>query len=150
VVFTDNNPEDAQRMVYELISFAWTARREFMFEIEPLEKSVARAKEMGDPSKGPIMLLDHYDNCASGEPIEYLVAHRESGMGLIVTGQHCPGNSGSWLIGVANWDPDFCDTSFPRWPMRIEAQDYRNGFQPSLFIEAPEGVTVTCLTRANV
>ena len=71
---------------------------------------------------------DDYDNCASGEPIEYLVAHRASGTGVVVTGQHCPGKSGSWMIGVANWDPDFADTDFPRWPMRIEAQDYRNGF----------------------
>ena len=90
-----------------------------------------------------------YDNCASGAPIEYLVAHRESGMGVVVTGQHCPGKSGSWMIGVANWDPDFADTDFPRWPMRIEAQNYRNGFQPSLVIEAPDGVTVTCLQRSG-
>lgn len=66
---------------------------------------------------------------------------------VIVTGQHCPGHAGSWLIGVANWDPDAADTDFPRWPMRIEPQNYRNGFQPSLVIEAPEGVTLTCLQR---
>ena len=90
---------------------------------------------------------DHY--CASGKPIEYLVAHRESGMGLIVTGQYCPSHSGSWLIGVANWDPDHADTDFPRWPMRIEPQDYRNGFNPSLVIEAPDGVTLTCLQRQD-
>ena len=77
VVFTDNNPEDAQRMVDELISFAWKARREFMFEIEPLEKSVQRAKEMGDPTKGPIMLLDHYDNCASGGTMDTTDTLRE-------------------------------------------------------------------------
>jgi len=33
-------------LVDELTSFAWKARREFMFEIEPLEKSVQRAKDM--------------------------------------------------------------------------------------------------------
>jgi len=77
VVFTDNNPADAQRMVDELISFAWKARREFMFEIEPLEKSVARAKEMGDPTKAPIMLLDHYDNCASGGTMDTTDTLRE-------------------------------------------------------------------------
>ena len=92
---------------------------------------------------------DDYDNCASGKPIEFLVAHRESGMGLIVTGQYGPGHSGSWLIGVANWGPDHADTDFPRWPMRIEPQDYRNGFNPSLVIEAPDGVTLTCLQRQD-
>lgn len=90
---------------------------------------------------------DDYDNCASGEPIEYLVEHGK--YGLVVTGQHCPGNSGSWMIGVANHDPDYTDREFPRWPMRIEPQNYRNGFQPSLVIEAPEGVTIRCLTGAD-
>lgn len=90
---------------------------------------------------------DDYDNCASGEPIEYLVSDWATGNAIVVTGQHCPGNSGSWMIGVANHDPDAEDKDFPRWPMRIEAQDYRNGFQPSLVIDAPAGVTVRCLQR---
>lgn len=64
VVITDNNQADAQAMVDELLRFAWNARREFMFEIAPLDASVARAKAMTAP--GPVFLLDHYDNCASG------------------------------------------------------------------------------------
>lgn len=71
---------------------------------------------------------DDYDNCASGKPIEYLVLgpaiDGQPQLGVVVTGQHCPGNSGSWLIGVANYDPDAEDRDFPRWPMHIEAQDY--------------------------
>jgi hypothetical protein len=90
---------------------------------------------------------DDYDNCASGRPIEYLVEHKETGLGLVVTGQHCPGNSGSWLIGVAIHDPELDDPDLPRWPMRIEAQNYRNGFQPSLVIDAPEGLTIRCLQK---
>ena len=92
---------------------------------------------------------DDYDNCANGEPIEYLVEHPETGLGLVVTGQHCPGNSGSWMIGVANHDPQFDDRDFPRWPIRMEAQDYRNGFQPSLVIDAPDGVTIRCLQKES-
>src|SRR5439155_12586874 len=41
--------------------------------LEPLEASLARAKAIGSsqagapkPGEGPIVLLDHYDNCASG------------------------------------------------------------------------------------
>lgn len=90
---------------------------------------------------------DDYDNGASGRPIEYLVSDPATGLGIVVTGQHCPGASGSWMIGVANHDPDYSDRDFPRWPMRLEAQNYRNGFQPALVIEAPEVVTLTCLTR---
>ena len=90
---------------------------------------------------------DDFDNCASGKPIEYLV--RLSDAGVVVTGQHCPGNSGSWMIGVANYDPKCEDRAMPRWPMRIEPQDYRTGFNPSLVIEAPDGVEVVCLTRGE-
>lgn len=92
---------------------------------------------------------DDFDNCASGEPIEYLVEDPATGLGIVVTGQHCPGNSGSWMIGVANHDPDCCDCDFPRWPMRIEPQNYRNGFNPALIIEAPDGATVICLQRKS-
>ena len=37
-----------------------------MFDIEPLEASVRRAKAMGAPGQLPVVLLDHYDNWASG------------------------------------------------------------------------------------
>lgn len=90
---------------------------------------------------------DDFDNCASGKPIEYLVKDPATGLGIVVTGQHCPGNSGSWMIGVANFDTEASDEDFPRWPMRIEPQNYRNGFNPALIVEAPDGVTVTCLQR---
>lgn len=92
---------------------------------------------------------DDYDNCASGKPIEYLVEDKANDCGIVVTGQHCPGNSGSWLIGVANHDPNHADCDFPRWPMRIEPQKYRKGFQPSLVIEAPDEVSIRCLQRAE-
>lgn len=90
---------------------------------------------------------DDYDNCASGKPIEYLVLDPSTKLGVVVTGQHCPGNSGSWLIGVANYNPAADDVDFPRWPMRIEPQNYRNN--PSLVIEAPDGVEVHCLQRGE-
>ncbi|HEY0420058.1 MAG TPA: M81 family metallopeptidase [Acetobacteraceae bacterium] len=66
VVFTDDDPADAQRMVDELLDFAWRARRDFTFGIEPLESSVARAKSLGRTGELPVVMLDHYDNCASG------------------------------------------------------------------------------------
>ena len=110
------------------------------------EPVVLRFEGYSDDTFGEVEYFkDDYDNCASGKPIEYLVTDPATGLGIVVTGQHCPGNSGSWLIGVANHDPEHDDRDFPRWPMRIEAQDYRNGFQPSLVIEAPAGVTIRCL-----
>lgn len=77
VVVTDNDPAGAQAMVDELISAAWKARREFMFDIEPLETSVRRAKAMGAPGQLPVVLLDHYDNCASGGTMDTTDTLRE-------------------------------------------------------------------------
>jgi microcystin degradation protein MlrC len=77
VVVTDNDPDAAQAMVDELLGAAWQARREFMFEIEPLEASVRRAKTLGAPGQLPVVLLDHYDNCASGGTMDTTDTLRE-------------------------------------------------------------------------
>ncbi|MBK1659467.1 M81 family metallopeptidase [Paracraurococcus ruber] len=67
VVYTDRDQADAQRMVQELLDFAWQAREQFVFRPEPLADSVARAKAAGvTKADKPVVLLDHYDNCASG------------------------------------------------------------------------------------
>jgi hypothetical protein len=86
---------------------------------------------------------DDYDNCASGEPIEYLVQHPATGLGVVVTGQYCPGQSTGWMIGIANYQPDDSDVRMPVWPMRFSPLGGLNG----LVIEAPEGSVVRCLTR---
>jgi microcystin degradation protein MlrC len=77
VVVTDNDPDGAQAMVDELLSAAWQARREFMFDIEPLEASVRRAKTLAAPGQLPVVLLDHYDNCASGGTMDTTDTLRE-------------------------------------------------------------------------
>ena len=63
VVVTDGDLGKAQALCDELLDMAWQAREQFVYRIEPLEKSLLRAREM---RAGPVMLLDHYDNCASG------------------------------------------------------------------------------------
>lgn len=63
VVVTDGDPELAARYRDELLDMAWKNREAFVYRIEPLAESLARAKQATD---GPIILLDHYDNCASG------------------------------------------------------------------------------------
>jgi microcystin degradation protein MlrC len=63
VVCTDNDSALAARLRDELLDEAWSGRREFVFESEPLEESVARARQM---TEGPVFLLDHCDNSASG------------------------------------------------------------------------------------
>lgn len=89
-----------------------------------------------------------HDNCGNGRVVEYLVLGPKDGPqpqeGLVVSGQFGRHGSG-WSVSVANHDPEGLDVAMPRWPMRIEPQRYRNSFQPSLVIEAPEGVTIKCL-----
>ena len=63
VVVTDNDPALARRWCDELLDMAWDARAQWVYEVEPLSKSFARAKAM---DARPVVLLDHYDNAASG------------------------------------------------------------------------------------
>jgi microcystin degradation protein MlrC len=68
VVVTDGDRDLAERLRDELLDRAWVDREDFVYKVEPLEQSLARAKAMPVPAagEGPIILLDHYDNCASG------------------------------------------------------------------------------------
>jgi microcystin degradation protein MlrC len=63
VVVTDGDRARAAAWCEELLDEAWRERETFVYRIEPLEDSLARAKAMAD---GPVILLDHYDNTASG------------------------------------------------------------------------------------
>ena len=93
---------------------------------------------------------DDFDNCASGEPIDYLVTHPDFAGGVIVTGQHGrtaedEQTSMAWQIGVAPHDPEDADTPMPDWPIRIVNGD--RGYSPALLIDVPAGVIVSCLNR---
>lgn len=65
VVVTDNDPAAAQALVDRLLDAAWAAREAFVFRTEPLAASVAEARRLGEAG-GPVVLLDHCDNSASG------------------------------------------------------------------------------------
>ena len=67
VITTDNDMALAERLRDELLAAAWAQREAFVYKLEPLEESVARAKTM---TEGPVFLLDHYDNAASGGPMD--------------------------------------------------------------------------------
>ena len=74
----------AKSCVDELLDFAWREREKFVYEVEPLATSLTRAvqaqKREGD---GPVILLDHYDNTASGgtmDTTEVLAAVIDAGL----------------------------------------------------------------------
>ncbi len=53
----------AAELLDELLAMAWARRADFVFETEPVEKSIAHAKTLGAE---PIILADHGDVCGSG------------------------------------------------------------------------------------
>jgi microcystin degradation protein MlrC len=79
VVVTDNNVKLAESLCDQLLKQAWDNRDAFVYEIEPLSKSVARAKAIsqGVSVDEPIVLLDHYDNAASGGTMDTTVVLAE-------------------------------------------------------------------------
>jgi microcystin degradation protein MlrC len=69
VVVTDNDPALARRWCDELLEMAWSQRAKFVYQAQPLAESIAQAKAIADAKpagSGPVVLLDHSDNCASG------------------------------------------------------------------------------------
>src|SRR5919197_6224564 len=60
VVVTDANQKLAEDLRDELLGRAWVEREAFVYQIEPLQQSVARAKAMPprQSGDGPIVLLD--------------------------------------------------------------------------------------------
>jgi microcystin degradation protein MlrC len=65
VVVGDGEPAAAGALLDELMAQASDRRADFVFEIEPVETSLARARDL---EGGPIILVDHGDNCGAGGP----------------------------------------------------------------------------------
>ena len=63
VIVADDNTAAAEQLRNALLDMAWDRRAEFVFEVEPLSESIARAKTL---EGGPIVLVDHADNVFSG------------------------------------------------------------------------------------
>ncbi len=69
VVVTNGDQGLAKRWCDELLGLAWEQRSKFVYKIEALPASMARAAGLAaakPAGSGPIVLLDHSDNCASG------------------------------------------------------------------------------------
>jgi len=57
----------AQQVCERMLAIAWERRAEYVFHPEPLAQSVARARALGAGAHaGPVLLIDHCDNCGSG------------------------------------------------------------------------------------
>lgn len=84
VTVTDGDAASAAAIRDELLDQAWADREAFVYHVEPLAASLARARELADgPGQGPVVLLDHYDNTASGgtmDTTEVLSAVLDAGL----------------------------------------------------------------------
>ena len=92
VVVADSDVPVAGRLLDELMAMAWERREGFVFDIEPVEISLERAKELDN---GPTILVDHGDNCGAGGPqdnMEVLEKVLQLGFEDVVAGPF--------------WDPD--------------------------------------------
>ena len=63
VVVADRDAAQARAFCDRLLDMSWARRRDFVFDIEPVEVSLARARTLDG---GPIVLADHGDNTGAG------------------------------------------------------------------------------------
>jgi len=63
VAIADGDKAAAEAACERLLDYAWKERKEWIFHSEPLAETITKAKKI---TEGPVILLDHADNTASG------------------------------------------------------------------------------------
>lgn len=75
VVVTDDDAETARALADGIAQIAWDGRDDLVWADSDLAVSIARAKEI---TEGPVLLIDHADNCASGGTQDVMTVLREA------------------------------------------------------------------------
>jgi microcystin degradation protein MlrC len=78
VTVADGNRSQAEAACQAILDIAWRRKEDFIYRGEPLEQAIARAKQMAEGGGGPVLLLDHADNCASGANQDTMYVLREA------------------------------------------------------------------------
>lgn len=89
VVVADGDAEQALLACDRMLGIAWSRKEDYVYHGEPLDRAVARAKQLEAETGGPILLLDHADNCASGatqDTMHVLKAALDQGLTGIAVG----------------------------------------------------------------
>lgn len=76
------------------------------------------------------------------EDVAIISVRAPSGEALIVTGEFDQANTGTWTIGITNYNED---TPIPAWPIRFE--NGRASYSPVLVLEAPDDVVLEDLNH---
>jgi microcystin degradation protein MlrC len=74
IVVANRDRAKAEQTCDKLLDAAWARKNDFVYQHEPLEQAVARAKTLSD---GPTILLDHADNVGSGGTSDSMVVIAE-------------------------------------------------------------------------
>lgn len=89
VIVCDRRTEAGLALRDRLLAMAWERRADFLYQGAPLAGQVARARTLGD---GPIVLVDHGDNTASGGTQDVMSVIEEvmhQGLTDVVAGPLC-------------------------------------------------------------
>jgi microcystin degradation protein MlrC len=78
VTVADGDRSLAEQHCQSILDVAWQRKEDFIYRGEPLAAALARAKTLGRETGGPILLLDHADNCASGATQDSMFVLREA------------------------------------------------------------------------
>jgi microcystin degradation protein MlrC len=89
VVVSDGVRKDADALRDRLLRQAWERREQFVFPLEPMQDSIARAAAM---RHGPVLLVDHGDNCGAGGVTDVMTVLEEvmhQGLEDVAAGAFC-------------------------------------------------------------
>lgn len=93
VVAVADDAVTARQVCDDLAALLWERRKEFVYLEEPLATSISAAKAAAaKPGKGPVLLLDHGDNCMSGgtcDTMDVLAEALDQGLDGIAAGPIC-------------------------------------------------------------
>jgi microcystin degradation protein MlrC len=78
VTVADANRAAAETACNSILDVAWAQKEDFIYRGQPLQEAITQARRMGEQSGGPILLLDHADNCASGSTQDTMYVLREA------------------------------------------------------------------------
>jgi len=102
VIVCDRRTDDGQALLDRLLGLAWDRRKAFLYEGAPLASQIAHARTLGD---GPIVLVDHGDNTASGGTQDVMSVIEEvtrQGLDDVVAGPICDPVSVARIIEAGN------------------------------------------------
>jgi microcystin degradation protein MlrC len=78
VTVADGDKAAADAACKAMLDVAWAQKEDFIYRGRPLAEAIAEAKRLGVQSGGPILLLDHADNCASGSTQDTMFVLKEA------------------------------------------------------------------------